>query len=124
MDNRALLPHQVHPAKLGTDITAEVASCILLWQRNPQQACWPGWSRQPSPPRCCCAPTSNPSHTQPAAGTSWLTCRPRPRGIRAAGDVLTAWGSWRRSAPTILAGAVMIAAGWSFGLRPRRNPVR
>lgn len=24
-----------HPAKLGTDITAEVASTILLWQRKP-----------------------------------------------------------------------------------------
>jgi len=26
---------QVHPAKLDTDISAELAACILLWQRKP-----------------------------------------------------------------------------------------
>ena len=38
MDSQALLLHQVHPAKLGTDITAAAVSTMLLWRHH----LWPG----------------------------------------------------------------------------------
>jgi hypothetical protein len=34
MDGDALLLHQVHPAKVATDICAEVVSGVLLWRRQ------------------------------------------------------------------------------------------
>ncbi|MEU6582411.1 hypothetical protein [Nocardia sp. NPDC046763] len=34
MDREAYLLHQVHPAKLATDITAGIASMGLMWQRR------------------------------------------------------------------------------------------
>ena len=118
MDNRALLLHQVHLAKLGTDITAEIASGILLWQRKPTA----GVLVRLVPPAIASAVLIR-SNLEPLAHTArgryvLAHMPPAAQGIRAAGDVLTAWGSWRRSPAMILAGAIMIAAGWSFGLRP------
>lgn len=43
---------------------------------------------------------------------------PAAQAMRAAGDVLTGWGCWRRSIPAVLTDVSMIAAGWSFGLWP------
>jgi hypothetical protein len=43
---------------------------------------------------------------------------PAAQAMRAAGDVLTGWGCWQRRVPAVLAGVLMIAAGWSFGLSP------
>jgi hypothetical protein len=121
VNNRALLLHQVHPAKLGTDITAEVASCILLWQRKPAA----GLLTRLVPPVIASAlllRTNLEPLAQTARGRYVLAhMPPAAQGIRAAGDVLTAWGSWRRSTPTILAGAIMITAGWSFGLPHART---
>lgn len=124
MDNRALLLHQVHLAKLGTDFTAEVASGILLWQRKPTA----GLLIRLIPPAIASAVLMR-SNLEPLAHTArgryvLAHMPPAAQGIRAAGDVLTAWGSWRRSPPMILAGAIMITAGWSFGLRPRTEPIR
>lgn len=34
MDGDARLLHQVHPAKLATDISAELVSGVLLWRRH------------------------------------------------------------------------------------------
>jgi hypothetical protein len=38
---------------------------------------------------------------------------PLNQGIRAAGDALTLWGAWRRSPAMVLAGAAIVAFGWS-----------
>lgn len=125
MDSRALLLHQVHPAKLGTDITAEVASCILLWRRKPVA----GLLVRLVPPAIASALLLR-SDLEPLAQTArgryvLANMPPAAQGVRAAGDVLTAWGSWRRSGPMVLAGAAVIAAGWSFGLRPHTGgPIR
>ena len=121
MDNRALLLHQVHPAKLGTDITAEVASCVLLWRRKPVA----GLLVRLVPPAVASALLLR-SDLEPLAQTArgryvLAHMPPAAQAVRAAGDALTAWGSWRRSAPMVLAGAAVIAAGWSFGLRATRT---
>lgn len=124
MDNRALLLHQVHPAKLTADISAELASCILLWQRKAAA----GWLVRLVPPALASALVLRGDLeplAQTARGRYVLAHMPPPaQGVRAAGDLLTAWGCWRRSVPMVLAGAAMIAAGWSFGLAQIRDPGR
>lgn len=116
MDARALLLHQVHPAKLATDIAAEVVSDALLWHRRPVL----GLASRAVPPVVASALLVRRDLT-PLAGTArgryvLAHMPPSAQALRLAGDVLTGWGSWRRSVPTVLAGLAVIAAGWSFGL--------
>lgn len=118
VDTRALLLHQVHPAKLATDITAELVSWALLWQRKPVAGLLIGLV----PPTVASALVLR-SDLEPLAQTVrgryvLAYMPPAAQAIRAAGVVCAAWGSWRRNVPTVLAGAVIIAAGWSFGLAP------
>jgi hypothetical protein len=122
VDSRRALLHQVHPAKLATDITAEAAPGFLLWQGKPTARL----VVRLAPPALASALLLRRDLeplTQTARGRYVLAhMPPSAQAIRAAGDVLTAWGAWRRSVPVILAGVAMIAAGWSFGLRARPGP--
>jgi len=125
VDNRAFLLHQVHPAKLATqatDLAAGVASSILLWQRKPVAGVLVGLV----PPAVASALVLR-GDLEPLAQTArgryvLAHMPPAAHAIRAAGGVFTAWGSWQRSVPTVMAGAVMTAAGWSFGLQPSPGP--
>jgi hypothetical protein len=118
VDARAVRLHQVHPAKLATDISVELISSVLLWQRRPLA----GMVVRLVPPVIASALLLRGDLeplAQTARGRYVLAHMPPPaQAVRAAGDVLTAWGAWRRSPLTILAGAAVIAAGWSFGLKP------
>jgi len=117
----------------GTDIAAEVAACVLFWQRRPLT----GLLVRLVPPVAATALMSgigpaagagappDPAGAQPGSGNG---AQPDPagappapvkpplplnQGIRAAGDALTLWGAWRRSPAMVLAGAAIVAFGWS-----------
>jgi hypothetical protein len=48
---------------------------------------------------------------------------PLNQGIRAAGGALTLWGAWRRSPALVLAGAAIVAFGWSVHMAgPSASP--
>ena len=122
MDRRTVPLQEVHPVVAGTDIAAELAACALFWKHRPlagllarlvppviATALMPGTGAQPEPDE---DEDDSPFGPPPAP-------RPRPPinlGIRAAGDALTLWGAWRRSPPMILAGAAVIAFGWSVNV--------
>ena len=114
--------HQVHPVKLGADITASVLSLALIWR---------GYRR-----------TGAAVHyALPVVGSAVVLARadlprlaatrrgryvqehmpPVAQAIRLAGDAITVAGARRRSAGLVAAGLVVIAAGWSHGLLPRRG---
>ena len=128
MDRDTLPLQEVHPVIAGADIAAEIAACALFWNRRPLA----GLLVRLVPP---VAATALVSGTSPAAGAAvpdpaggqpepgedgsppGLALRPSINlGIRAAGDALTLWGAWRRSPPMILAGAAVIAFGWSVNV--------
>lgn len=44
---------------------------------------------------------------------------PSAQAVRLAGDAVMGLGAYRRSAPTLLAGAVMIGIGWAHALWPQ-----
>ena len=124
MDSRAYLLHQVHPAKLATDITAEVVSDALLWRGR-----WVSGLTLRFVPAVIASALLMRRDMSPLAGTArgryvLANMPPGAQALRAAGDVLTGWGSWRRNAPTVAAGLALIAAGWSFGLVRRPAPRR
>jgi hypothetical protein len=119
VDGRAIRLHQVHSVKLATDISAELVSCSLLCQRR----LLPGLLTRLVPPLFASAVLLR-QDLEPLANTArgqyvLAHMPPSAQAVRAIGDILTAWGSWRRSAPMVVAGAVIIAGGWSFGLRGR-----
>jgi hypothetical protein len=113
----AILVHQVHPVKLGFDISASLISNILLWQRR-------------------LGPAIVLRYTLPVVGSALvlnladLELLKRSRrgryvlehmpneaaAIRLAGDFVTAIGSWRHRPAWIAAGALIVLAGWSHGL--------
>jgi hypothetical protein len=116
MNRRDFPLHQVHPAILGTDIAAEVASWVLLWQRKPVA----GLLVRLVPPIIASALVLRPDPAAEAGAQPDSAIKPSPAmGIRAAGDVLAAWGAWRRSPPMVLTGAAIVACGWSFAPGPR-----
>jgi hypothetical protein len=113
------LIHQVHPAKMGTDVAAAVVSSALLWREHPMAAVAVR----------CVLPLAASAVVLSVADLDRLSRTRRARyvlahmppsaqAVRMAGDALMGLGAYRRSAPLLLAGAAVVAAGWSHPLWP------
>jgi hypothetical protein len=92
VDTRALLLLQAHPAKLAADITAELASCVLLRRRKPAA----GLLVRLVPPAVVSALLLR-GDLEPLAQTArgryvLAHMPPSAQAVRAVGDVLSAWG--------------------------------
>ncbi len=112
-----VLIHQVHPVKLAFDISASVISNALLWQHK-------------------LAAGVVSRYVLPVVGSALVlrfadldrlrqTTRARyvlehmptaSTALRLGGDTLMAVGAWRRKPSWLVAGALVVAAGWSHGL--------
>jgi hypothetical protein len=119
MDSQALLLHQVHPAKLGTDIAAAAVSTMLLWRHH----LWPGLLVRYLPAitasllLCGGGGQRVAALAATPAGRYVLAHMPlTAQLIRLAGDVLMTWAAWRRRPALLAAGLAVVAAGWSHGL--------
>ena len=117
VDRDAVLVHQVHPVKLAFDISASLVSNALLWQH-----------------RLAAGLASR--YLLPIAGSVVVLCfadldrlRDTKRGqyvlhhmppastaLRLGGDTLMAIGAWRRKPSWIVAGTLLVVAGWSDGV--------
>jgi hypothetical protein len=112
------LYHQIHPAKLTADVTAELASTVLLWRHRLVA----GLLVRLVPPVVASAivmcRTADLERLRASAAGRYLRnhMTPQAQGVRAFGDVLTAVGAWRRRPVIIVAGATLIAGGWLAGL--------
>jgi hypothetical protein len=113
------LIHQVHPAKMGADVAAAVVSSALLWREHPRAAVAVR----------CVIPLAASAVVLGVADLDRLSRTRRARyvlahmppsaqAVRLAGDALIGLGAYRRSAPLLLAGAAVVAAGWSHPLWP------
>ena len=119
MDRTTYLLHQVHSAKLATDLCADVVSTWLMWQGRPRAALLV-------------------AHTA-AVVASALLMRCELSGLRATrrgryvlihmpasaqalrylGQILAWSGAYRHCRASITLGHGLIAAGWSYGLLGR-----
>jgi hypothetical protein len=117
VDRDAILVHQVHPVKLAFDITASLVSNALLWQH-----------------RLVAGLASR--YVLPVVGSALVLSfadldrlRETKRGeyvlhhmppastaLRLGGDTLMAVGAWRRKPSWIVAGTLLVVAGWSHGV--------
>jgi hypothetical protein len=93
-----ILIHQVHPVKLAFDISASLASNALLWGH-----------------RLGAGLASR--YLLPVVGSALVLehMPPAATALRLGGDTLMAVGAWRRKPSWLLAGAVIVAAGWPHG---------
>ena len=117
MSSEAVLVHQVHPVKLGFDITASLISNLLLWRHRLVSGIL---TRYP-------LPVAGSGLVLRYADVEALADTPRGRyalghmppaatALRLAGDTVMAVGAWRRRPGWMLAGVLIVVAGWSHGL--------
>jgi hypothetical protein len=109
-----VLVHQVHPAKIGADVTASVISNILLWQGRPKPAL-AARVLLPVAGSFAVLRLADLDGLAKTRGGQYVLAHmpPSAQAVRLAGDALMGLGAYRHSVPLLVAGAAVIAAGWS-----------
>ncbi len=114
--------HQVHPAKIGADITASVISNALLWKGRPKAAI----TVRVLLPVAGSVGVLSLADLDPLARTRpgryvLAHMPPAAQAVRLAGDALMGLGAHRRSGALLIVGAIVIAAGWSHAAWPPKR---
>jgi hypothetical protein len=113
------LIHQVHPAKIGADAAAAAVSNLLLWQDRPKTAVAVRVVLPLAGSVAVLRLADLDGLTRTRRGRYVLAHMPASaHAIRLAGDAVMGIGAYRRSAPLLLAGALVIGIGWSHALWP------
>ncbi len=111
-----MLYHQVHPLKLATDISAAIASLVLLWQHELVA----GLAVAFIPPVVVSAlllrSADLDAYRDRAVGaylrrfmTPWV------QALRLVGFGVFAFGAWQRDPVVIVGALLLVAACWSYG---------
>ncbi len=118
-----VLYHQIHPAKLSTDIAAAVASTILFWLHF----FWIGLAVNLAPPivaSLLIVRFVNLERIRESAAGAYLrrNMTPAAQAVRFAGNVVMLAGAWFQSVALLAISVLVIALGWTWGLiRPKRD---
>ena len=114
-----VLVHQVHPAKIGADVTASIVSNILLWRARPKAAVVVRVVLPVAGSAAVLWLADLEALERTRRGRYVLThMPPSAQAVRLAGDAVMGLGAHRRSVALLLAGAGVIVAGWSHGVWP------
>jgi hypothetical protein len=106
--------HQVHLAKIGMDVTASVLSNVLLWKGRPKAALAARVVLPVADSLAVLAMADLDALAATRRGRYVLVhMPPSAQVLRLAGDALMGWGAHRRRVALLVAGAAVIAAGWS-----------
>jgi hypothetical protein len=113
---QAVLVHQVHPAKLATDVGTSVVSLALLWHGYRRSAMALHFAAPVLGSAIVLATADLPRLAATRRGRYVQEhMPPAAQALRLAGDALTVWGARRHRPGLIAAGIVVVAAGWSHG---------
>jgi hypothetical protein len=115
-----ILFHQVHPAKLATDIISAIVSLYFFWQ----QEFVIGLVTHFIPPPIASAAVVHCGNLEPYKSSrlgAYLVryMTPTAQTLRLAGDLITVFAAWYHSPLGIAAGLVLILAAWTYGLMLR-----
>jgi len=115
-----ILFHQVHPAKLATDIISAIVSLYFFWQ----QEFVVGLVTHFIPPPIASAAVVHCGNLEPYKSSrlgAYLVryMTPTAQTLRLAGDLITVFAAWYHSPLGIAAGLVLILAAWTYGLMLR-----
>jgi hypothetical protein len=114
------LIHQVHPAKIGADVTASIISNALLWNARPKTAMAVR----------CLLPVAGSAAVLGLANLDSLSrtrrgryvlahMPPSAQAVRLLGDAVMGIGAYRRNSALMVTGAAIVAIGWSHAMWPR-----
>jgi hypothetical protein len=111
--------HQVHPAKIGADLTAAIVSNVLLWRERPTAAMAVRVIIPVAGSAAVLGLADLDGLSRTRRGRYVLVHMPlSAQAVRLAGDALMGIGAYKRNALLLFAGATMIGAGWSHALWP------
>ena len=112
-----LLFHQVHPAKLATDISAAVISLYFLWQHQLGIGLVTHFVPSPIASAAVIGVTDLEPYKNSRFGTylaRYMT--PVAQATRLAGDLITVVAAWYQSLAAIIFGLTIILVAWTYGL--------
>ena len=115
-----VLFHQIHPAKLATDVGAAVISLYFLWQHDLLIGLLTHFTPPPIASAAVILFADLDSYKTSRLGAylaRYMT--PTAQGTRLAGDLITVAAAWYQSPVGILAGLGMIFAAWTYGHKLR-----
>ena len=120
-----ILFHQVHPAKLATDVLSAVISLYFFWQHQLVIALLTHFV----PPPVASAMVIRFADLEPYKSSrlgAYLTryMTPIAQATRLIGDLITIIAAWFHSPIGIAAGLILVLAAWSYGLLPLRRAYR
>jgi hypothetical protein len=117
-----ILFHQVHPAKLATDVLSAVISLYFFWQHQLVIALLAHFV----PPPVASAMVTRFADLKPYKSSRlgaylirYMT--PVAQATRLIGDLITIIAAWFHSPIGIAAGLILVLAAWSYGLLPLRR---
>jgi hypothetical protein len=117
-----ILFHQVHPAKLATDVLSAVISLYFFWQHQLVIALLAHFV----PPPVASAMVTRFADLEPYKSSRlgaylirYMT--PVAQAARLIGDLITIIAAWFHSPIGIAAGLILVLAAWSYGLLPLRR---
>jgi len=116
-----VLYHQIHPAKLAADLTAELVSTVLLWRHRLVAGLFVRLVPAVVASAVLMRRTDDLQRLRDSAAGRYVRdhMTPQAQAVRAFGDVLTGIGAWRRRPAIIVLGWAVVTAGWSGGLLPQ-----
>src|SRR4029077_10197254 len=124
MDRNTYLLHQVHPAKLATDIGADVVSTWLMWHRRPRTALLLAHTALALASATVTRWDLSPLQTTRRVDTCCSTCHPAPKPCVTSAKSSPGYAAYHhRAGQHRRWGHVLIAAGWSHGLLPRTRTI-
>ena len=117
--------HQVHPVKIGADLTASAVSNVLLWRARPKAALAVRILLPVAGSLAVLALADLDALAATRQGQYVLHhMPPSAQAVRLAGDAVMALGAHRHQLALLAGGAVIIAAGWSHPRWPRPRHAR
>jgi hypothetical protein len=118
MAEGALL-QQVHPAKIGADVTASIISNVLLWRARPITAVAVRYTVPIASSAVVLGLADLDALARTRRGRYVLAhMPPAAQAIRLAGDAVMGVGVYRRNPALFAAGAALVLLGWSHALWP------
>ena len=117
-----VLVHQVHPAKIGADVSASLVSNVLLWQGRSKAALVVRVVLPVVGSAAVLGLADLDALARTRRGRYVLAhMPPSAQAVRLAGDAVMGLGAHRRNVALLVAGAAVIVAGWSYGVWPRTD---
>lgn len=122
MDRDAYLLHQVHTAKLATDIGADVISTWLMWRRRPGLAVLVAHTAAAAASAAALARGDLARLRASRRGRYVLAnMPPSAQALRYLGQVVAWHAAYRHRPAGVIAGHILVVAGWSYGRLPWRD---